>query len=234
MLTIYEEQEGICGYRMMQLHVNRRMGKQYNGKRIYRLMRLLGLRSVTRKKKKTHVKSTPQKVAENLLNREFSADKKNQKWLTDVTEFQTDRGKVYLSAILDLFDNSIVSYVVGRNNNNALVFETLRLAMKQNPQAQPMIHSDRGPQYTSYGFSRLLQLKGMTHSMSRVGQCLDNAPMEGFWGKLKSEKYHLKKKYATYHELARDIRDYIKFYNHIRLQRKLNGLSPMEYRAQAS
>lgn len=143
-LMIYHEFNGILGYRMMQLYVNRRMGKQYNHKRIYRLMRLLGLKSVTRVKKKFYVKSTPQHVAENLLNREFTANKKNPKWLTDVTEFQYNGGKAYLSAILDLHDNSIVSFVIGKNNNNALVFQTLKLAIESNPKAQPMIHSDRG------------------------------------------------------------------------------------------
>jgi putative transposase len=233
-LMIYHEFNGILGYRMMQLYVNRRMGKQYNHKRIYRLMRLLGLKSVTRVKKKFYVKSTPQHVAENLLNREFTANKKNQKWLTDVTEFQYNGGKAYLSAILDLHDNSIVSFVIGKNNNNTLVFQTLKLAIERNPKAQPMIHSDRGFQYTSYGFSRMLALQGMTQSMSRVGRCLDNAPMEGFWGKVKSEKYYLKKGYSTYEELVHDIETYLEFYNNARLQRKLNNLAPMEYRALAS
>lgn len=102
------------------------------------------------------------------------------------------------------------------------------------PKAQPMIHSDRGFQYTSYGFSRMLALQGMTQSMSRVGRCLDNAPMEGFWGKVKSEKYYLKKGYSTYEELVHDIETYLEFYNNARLQRKLNNLAPMEYRALAS
>ncbi len=121
--SIYLEVEGIYGYRMMQLAMNRKLLAKYNHKRIYRLMRLMGLRSVTRRKRKQYVKSTPQHVAENLLNREFTAAKKNQKWLTDVTEFKYGNGKkAYLSAILDLYDNSIVAYVIGKSNNNALVF----------------------------------------------------------------------------------------------------------------
>lgn len=104
---------------MMQLAVNRKLQARYNHKRIYRLMRLMGLKSVTRKKRKQYMKSTPQQVAENLLNREFSASRKNQKWLTDVTEFKYGDGqKAYLSAILDLYDNSIVAYVIGRRNDN--------------------------------------------------------------------------------------------------------------------
>jgi transposase InsO family protein len=105
----------------------------------------MGLKSVTRKKRKHYVKCTPQHVAENLLNSEFAAERKNQKWLTDVTELKCGNGnKTYLSAILDLHDNSIVAYVIGKSNNNALVFSTLRAALKANPGVKPLIHSDRG------------------------------------------------------------------------------------------
>ncbi len=218
----------------MQLEVNRRLQASYNLKRIYRLMKLLGLRSVTRVKKKRYRPSAPRQLADNLLNRSFTADRRNQKWLTDVTEFQYGEGqKLYLSAILDLYDRSIVSFVLGRRNDNQLVFQTLADALQANPDAQPLIHSDRGFQYTSYGFARMLRRQGMTHSMSRVSRCLDNGPMEGFWGILKSEQYYLKKKYASCQELTTDIRSYIHFYNHERLQRKLRGLAPMEYRSLA-
>ncbi len=145
-------------------------------------MRRMGLQSVIRRKRKNYIKSTPQITAENLLNRDFTAEKPNQKWLTDVTEFKYGQdSKAYLSAIFDLGDNSIVSYVLGHHNNNDLVFRTFTLAVDQNPGAKPLFHSDRGFQYTSRAFRKMLDDTGCTQSMSRVGRCLDNAPMEGFW-----------------------------------------------------
>ncbi|HEY0829232.1 MAG TPA: IS3 family transposase, partial [Bacilli bacterium] len=208
--------------------------QQINHKRIYRLMKLTGIQSVIRKKKKKYVRSTPQHIAENILNRKFTAEESNEKWVTDVTEFKYGNGqKAYLSAILDLHDKSIVSYVLGHSNNNNLVFNTLDLALQAAPRSIPMIHSDRGFQYTSWGFKRRLEAHGLTQSMSRVGKCIDNGPMESFWGTLKCEKYYLHK-YHTFTVLKKDIDDYIHFYNYERLQAKLNSLSPMEIRTKAA
>ena len=237
-MALYEEFDGIYGYRRITMNLNRKfkekLNKKFNHKRIYRLMKMTGLQSVIRKKKKQYVKSTSQHVAENLLNRNFTADQSNQKWLTDVTEFKYGRGlKAYLSAILDLHDKSIVAYVLGHSNNNALVFETLDRALEASPGASPMIHSDRGFQYTSYGFKLRLDAAGMTQSMSRVGKCIDNGPMEAFWGIVKCEKYYLNH-YHSFEELHRAIDEYISFYNTRRLQKKLNGLSPREFRALAA
>lgn len=228
---IYDEVDGIYGYRRINMNLNRKLGQKFNHKRIYRLMTLLGLQSVIRRKKKRYIKSTPQHVAENLLNRQFMADKANQKWVTDVTELKYGTSqKAYLSAILDLHDKSIVAYVLSHSNNNDLVFKTLDIALEVSPDSSPMIHSDRGYQYTSYGFKRKLDAAGMTQSMSRVGRCIDNGPMEAFWGTLKCEKYYLHK-YHTYEDLSKAIDEYIYFYNTKRLQKKLNDLSPMEFRA---
>jgi putative transposase len=232
-VKIYNEVDAIYGYRRMTLNLNRSLGRNINHKRIYRLMKLASLQSVIRRKKKRYVKSAPQQVAENLLNRTFSADRLNQKWLTDVTEFKYGNSqKAYLSAILDLYDNSIVAYVFGHSNNNNLVFSNLDLALSANPGASPMLHSDRGFQYTSYGFKRKLDEAQMTQSMSRVGKCIDNGPMEAFWGTLKCEKYYLHK-YHTYEELINAVNEYINFYNTKRLQKRLNGLSPLGFRALA-
>lgn len=231
---LYDEVDGIYGYRRITLNLNQRLGRNINHKRVYRLMRLESLQSVIRRKKKRYIKSAPQQVAENLLNREFTADRLNQKWLTDVTELKYGNSqKAYLSAILDIHDKSIVAYVLGHSNNNALVFSNLDLALSANPGASPMLHSDRGFQYTSYGFKRKLDEAKMTQSMSRVGKCIDNGPMEAFWGTLKCEKYYLHK-YRTYEELTYAIDEYINFYNTKRLQKRLNGLSPMEFRALAA
>jgi len=145
-------------------------------------MKCLNLKSVIRKKRKNYVKTTPQITAENILNRDFSAATPNEKWLTDVTEFKLTNGtKAYLSAIIDLYDNSIVSYVLGHSNNNKLVFDTFDVAIENNPTASPLFHSDRGFQYTSKNFKLKLDSVSAIKSMSRVGRCIDNGPIEGFW-----------------------------------------------------
>ena len=206
-MSLYEKVGGIFGYRQLTLHMRRQTQKPINHKRVQRLMKRKGIQSVIRRKKKKYVPSTPQQVAENLLNRKFHAEAPNEKWVTDVTEFKYGNGqKAYLSAILDLHDKSIVSYVLGHSNNNPLVFQTLKLALQAAPESKPMLHSDRGFQYTSLGFKKLLDEAKMTQSMSRVGRCIDNGPMESFWGTLKCEKYYLHT-YQTFEELKKDIDD---------------------------
>jgi putative transposase len=231
---LHEKVDGIYGYRRMTMNLVRSLSKPINHKRVYRLMKITKIQSVIRRKRKKYKPSTPQHVAENVLNRNFIADRPNEKWLTDVTEMKYGVSqKAYLSAILDLHDGSIVSYVLGKSNNNPLVFKTLDLSLEANPGATPLLHSDRGFQYTSPAFKRKIEKAEIVQSMSRVGRCIDNGPMEAFWGTLKCEKYYLNK-YSTFEELKKDIEEYIKFYNHERLQKRLNGLSPLEYRAKAA
>lgn len=226
----YEEKRGILGYRQMTIKLNRENDFHVNEKRIYRLMRILGLKSICRRKRKNYIKSTPQVTAENVLNREFTAENFGEKWLTDVTEMKYGvSSKAYLSAILDLGDKSIVSFVIGHSNNNALVFETFDLAHEQYPDAKPIFHSDRGYQYTSKSFKKKLDDAGMTQSMSRVSRCIDNGPMEAFWGMLKSEMYYLKT-FHTYEELKQAVTEYIDYYNGSRYQKRLNCMTPLEYR----
>lgn len=197
-------------------------------------MVIANIQSVIRRKKKRYTRSSPQHTAENVLNRKFTASKPNGKWVTDVTEFKYGPSKkAYLSAILDLYDGSVVSYVLGKSNNNPLVFQTLEKALTAAPNTQSLIHSDRGYQYTSNQFKRMVDVAKMTQSMSRVGKCIDNGPIEAFWGTLKCEKYYLNS-YDTYETLSRDVEEYINFYNQDRLQKRLNGLSPLEYRAKAA
>ena len=194
-------------------------------------MKSVKLTAVIRRRKKRYIQSTPQITAENILNRKFVADNPNEKWLTDVTEFKMTNGsKAYLSAILDLGDNSIISYVLGKSNNNKLVFDTLDKAIEANPTATPLFHSDRGFQYTCKTFKMKLNKINAVQSMSRVGRCIDNGPMEAFWGTLKSEMYYLRK-FSTFEELEQAIDEYIKFYNTKRLQKKLKGMAPIEYRS---
>jgi putative transposase len=229
---LYTEVKGIYGYRRMTMNINRKLNKRYNHKRIYRLMQSANMRSVIRRKRKSYIPSTPQITAENVLNRNFTEEKPNKKWLTDVTEFKLTNGKkAYLSAILDLGDRSIVSYVLGQANNNKLVFDTFDLAVASNLSAKPLFHSDRGFQYTNRQFKNKLDGIGAIQSMSRVSRCIDNGPMEGFWGIVKSEMYYLQK-FSTFEDLKKAIDEYIDFYNTRRLQKKLKGLTPMEYRNQ--
>lgn len=229
---LYTEVNGIYGYRRMTMNINRILNKQYNHKRIYRLMKSAKLKSVIRRKRRNYVQSTPQITAENVLNRNFVSEKPNEKWLTDVTEFKLANGhKAYLSAILDLCDGSIVSYVLGHSNNNKLVFDTFDLAVATNPNAKPLFHSDRGFQYTNRLFKNRLDSIGAIQSMSRVSRCIDNGPMEGFWGIIKSEMYYLRK-FDTFENLKQAVDEYIDFYNMRRLQKRLKGLTPIEYRNQ--
>ena len=173
----------------------------------------------------------PQFIAENILDRDFTAEAPNQKWLTDVTEFKYYTGievhKIYLSAILDLYDRRIVSFVIGDSNNNSLVFDTFDTAIDENPGAKPLFHSDRGFQYTNRSFHARLEAAGMTQSMSRVAKCIDNGPMEGFWGILKRERYY-GHRFSDREALVCMIKDYIHYYNTRRLQRNLGVLTPME------
>lgn len=234
--TLYTEQNGILGYRQMTIAINRNYQTHFNKKRIRRLMRALQLQSVCRKKRKNYTPSTPEITAENILNRNFRADKPNEKWLTDVTEFKWYRGpevhKLYLSAILDLYDRRIVAYKIGTSNNNKLVFDTLDDAVTKHPNAHPLFHSDRGFQYTSKVFRAKLDAAKMIQSMSRVGRCIDNGPMEGFWGILKSEMYYLRK-FTDEQALISAIENYIHFYNTRRYQKRLRCMTPLEFHTAA-
>lgn len=225
---LYEESDGVFGYRSMRMHIERHFKLHLNKKHIYRLMRALGMKSVIRRKKYTYIKSTPEVTAENILDRQFTAEHINEKWLTDVTEFKFGNSeKAYLSAILE--DRSIISYAIGQNNNNQLVFETFDAAVALHTDAKPLFHSDRGFQYTNKIFKAKLDKEGMTQSMSRVGRCIDNGPMEGFWGILKVEMYYLYR-FDDYESLKKAIEDYIHYYNYDRFQEKVHCLAPLEYR----
>ena len=223
----------ILGYRRMTDWINRLNGKNYSRNRIHRIMKDLNVHSVIRRKKKKYVNSTPEVTAENTLRRDFNAERPNQKWVTDVTEFKWYEGlvvhKLYLSAILDLYDRSIVSYVVGTKNDNKLVFDTFEQAVLANPDAHPLFHSDRGFQYTGKTFQFKLSQQAMEQSMSRVGHCIDNCPTEGFWGVLKAEMYYLTK-FCNEADLREAIDKYIHFYNYERFQKRFNTQTPMEVR----
>ncbi len=223
----------IYGYRRMTLNLKRRFGRNVNVKRVRRLMHVAGIHCVIRRKRPLYIRNRPQQTAENILNRDFNAAGPNQKWVTDVTELKYGASqKAYLSAILDLYDGFIRAFVLGHSNNNQLVFDTLEHALQGASGSRPLLHSDRGFQYTSHAFRHMTRVAGITQSMSRVGSCIDNGPMESFWGALKCESYYLHK-FAEFDELRLAIQKYIYFYNEERYQQRLNGLAPLEYRAQA-
>ncbi len=218
------------GYRRIRMNLNRYNDETYSINYIYRLMKSYGIKSIIRRKKPSYIKSTPDYIAENILDRNFSASKPNEIWLSDVTEFKATNGrKLYLCAIMDLFDNSVVAYTLSTTPNNEQLYKTFKKALKLNPGACPLFHSDRGYQYTSIQFKKMLEEQGITHSMSRVGKCIDNGPIENLWGIIKTEMFYINKFNNTI-EIEKAVNDYIEFYNNMRLQSKLKSQTPMEYR----
>lgn len=226
----------ILGYRRMTAWINHFNGTHYSKNRIHRIMKAIHICSVIRKQPPKYKRSTPERTAENLLKRDFYASSPNEKWVTDVTEFKWYEGpvchKLYLSAILDLYDRSVVSYVLSRHNDSKLVFRTFDKAIAANPGARPLFHSDRGFQYTSPAFQVKLNKQQMEQSMSRVGHCIDNGPVEGFWGIVKAEMFYLYK-FADEASLRTAITNYIHFYNYERLQERFGNCTPMQIRAAA-
>ena len=224
----------ILGYRRMTSWINHFNHTNYSKKRVHRIMQKLGIHSVIRKKKKKYTSATPEITAENKLKRDFSASRPNEKWTTDVTEFKVpnENKKLYLSAILDLYDRYPVAYVISTRNDNRLVFETFDKAIAANPEGNPLFHSDRGFQYTSKIFQRKLREHEIEQSMSRVGHCIDNGPTEGFWGIIKSEMYQM---YEITDEasLRFAINDYIRFYSEERPQDRYHCKTPLEVRTEA-
>ena len=221
------------GYRRIRDDLDKYYHTPVNDKRAPRICRSLGIQSAVKHIPRgcTRAAASPKYQAENILNRRFCADRPNEKWLTDVTEFHYYVGatmrKLYLSAILDLCDRRIVSFAIRDTNDAALVHRTLDQALQANPGAHPLLHSDRGSAYTTRIFHDKLAAAGITQSMSRIGTCIDNGPMEGFWGILKRERYY-GRRFTSREQLVRMIREYITYYNFRRLQRGLGVRTPME------
>ena len=198
-------------------------------------MRELELQVRVRKSKKlTTYRGTLGPIAPNRLERDFTATKPNQKWVTDVTEFKAkDGNKVYLSPILDLFNNEIISYTLSYSPNWVQVEKMLKLAVKRlDKTSGSILHSDQGWQYQMAAYRQILAEHGIIQSMSRKGNCLDNAAMESFFGRLKTECFY-SREFNTREEIVNAVRDYLDYYNHRRIQLKLKGLSPVQYRKQS-
>jgi putative transposase len=188
---------------------------------------------VRRKKRYNSYQGEQGKIAPNELKREFEADRPNQKWVTDVTEFAVGDRKLYLSPVMDLFDRQIISYTIGTSPNLALTNTSLRTALAcLEPGQQPLVHSDQGFQYQHASWRALLAGAGAVQSMSRRGNCYDNAVMENFFGHLKEELFH-HVRFLNADALETALHDYIRWYNTDRISTKLKGLSPVQYRAQA-
>lgn len=233
--SIREGQRASCGtygYRRMTIWLNRVYGIIVNSKRVRRVMKEAGLQSVVRKKKKFKKDQGAVYKYDNLLARNFYSSRPNDKMVTDITYISTGRGKVFLSMVKDLFDNSIRGYCVSRNNDLKLVADTLRETftnIKTDNDKPILLHSDQGFQYTSKLYERLTSQYGITPSMSRKGNCFDNAAAENFFSHLKSELIN-RVKLKDYEEAKKAIDDYIRYYNNKRIQVKLK-MAPLEYRS---
>ena len=205
-----------------------------NPKTILRIMRKYGLLSEIRRRRKWVQMGQQLHKYENLLNRDFHADRPNKKWVTDISYIQTKQGVLYLSMIRDLYDNSIVAYKTGTDQTVNLVLDTIRLAMRREKKkvtAELHLHSDQGAQYASQAYFELTQRYGITPSMSRRGNPYDNALAENFFGILKTECIY-RHKPATFVEAREMIDRYIHFYNHERIQYK-TGVAPLTLRHSA-
>jgi transposase InsO family protein len=217
----FDDSKETYGYRRIQLCLQQQ-AVIINHKAVLRLMHQLGIRSVARQRKSGPKKSQveTQHRYENVLNRNFTATRPNQKWVTDITYLATQQGWAYLSTIKDLYGGYIVAHVLSRSNSVALVTQTLQLAKdKEKVTAGLILHSDQGHQYTSHAYHVLTHQYNITPSMSRRGNCWDNACMENFFGHLKEEAIRPLKT-PTYEDLKEIVDEYIHFFNHERIQLK--------------
>ena len=230
--AIYHENKGRYGYRRITTELHKR-NFLLNHKTVQRLMKELGLVCRVRMKKYHSYKGEVGKIAPNLLNRDFHADKPNQKWVTDVTEFSLFGEKLYLSPILDLYSSDLVSYTILDRPVLSMVTMMLDKAFAKIPDGTDLIlHSDQGWQYQHKRYQRMLQKKGIRQSMSRKGNCLDNAVMENFFGLLKSELLYLQE-FDSMEHFKRELIEYLDYYNNRRIKAKLKGLPPALHRQQA-
>ena len=230
--AIYHENKGRYGYRRITAELHNR-NIQLNHKTVQRLMKELGLICRVRMKKYHSYKGEIGKVAPNLLNRDFAAEKPNEKWVTDVTEFSLFGEKLYLSPILDLHSSDLVSYTISARPVLSMVTSMLDKAFNIIPDNTGLIlHSDQGWQYQHKQYQRMLVKKGIRQSMSRKGNCLDNSVMENFFGLLKSELFYLQE-FESMEHFKQELIDYLDYYNNRRIKEKLKGLPPAIHRQQA-
>ncbi|UOO83912.1 IS3 family transposase [Neisseria dumasiana] len=224
MSEVYRQHKGRYGQRRIAAVLS------WNKKKAGRIMGLLGLKAKVRSKRTCRPQAIGEAAA-NILNREFSAVKSRDKWLTDVTEFKCTDGKLYLSPILDVFNREIVAHSLSRRANGDMVTQMLDNAFGRLKGATPLPHSDQGVLYRTGAYRAKLAENGIVQSMSRKGNCRDNAPMESFFGTLKTESFY-EEGGLSVAELTTVINDYIHYYNHERISLNLKKLSPVAYRTQ--
>ena len=230
--AIFHENKGRDGYRRVTDELRNR-GMVLNHKTVQRLMKELGLICRVRMKKYRSYKGEQGKVADNELNREFRAEKPNQKWVTDVTEFRLFGQKLYLSPILDLYSGDIVTYTLSESPNLLMVTTMLEQAFQKIPDNTGLLlHSDQGWHYQHKHYRKMLEDKGVRQSMSRKGNCYDNSVMENFFGHLKSELLYLQE-FESIEHFRKELIEYIDYYNNRRIKARLKGLPPALHRQQA-
>ncbi|WP_342505848.1 IS3 family transposase [Sporosarcina sp. FSL K6-2383] len=228
---IFHEHKGRYGYRRITKEL-RKYGFRHDPKTINRLMNEIGLKCMVRMKKYRSYKGNVGNIAPNVLQRDFKADKMNQKWVTDVTEFHLFGEKRYLSPVLDLCNGEIIAYKVMNRPLYLLVGDMLDEAVQRlQPGDEVILHSDQGWHYQMRKYQKTLQEHQITQSMSRKGNCLDNAVIENFFGLLKSELLYLQEFESMVH-FEKELEEYLEYYNHKRMKAKLKDLSPVEYRTQ--
>ncbi len=229
-LEIFNLHKGRYGYRRI-LSVMQSKGYSINHKTVLKLMRELNIKGKQRKNGKYHsYKGEVGKVADNVLNRDFKAEKPFEKLTTDVTEFKVCSSKVYLSPVMDLYNREIISYSISLSPNLWQIREMLRgLFDKMPKEAKPIFHSDQGWQYQHAEYQRSLSEHNIRQSMSRKGNCMDNGAMENFFGRLKVEMFY-GEKFDSVDDFIQELKSYINYYNNDRISMKLNGMSPVQYR----
>lgn len=226
------DNKGRYGYRRVTLELRNR-GYKTNHKTVMKLMKQDSLTCRVRMKKYHSYKGEIGKIAPNLLNRSFRAERPAMKWVTDITEFSLFGEKLYLSPILDLYNGEIISYSISERPVFSQVADMLKKAFKTIPHdTQLVLHSDQGWQYQMKPYQKMLEEKGIRQSMSRKGNCLDNSVMENFFGLLKSELIYLQE-FESMEFFKAALIEYIDYYNNRRIKEKLKGLSPVQYRVQS-
>lgn len=221
------------GYRRVTACIRKQFQTAVNHKRVLRIMRENGVLSKSRKKRKVFYQGQDSIVADNRIQRNFQADRPNQKWYTDITYLPFGKQMLYLSSIQDGFNNEIVSFRISTKQNLQLVLDTLEDACLKRKVSGIILHSDQGGVYTSKEFQRRAKEKGMLTSMSRKGNCHDNALIESFHSQLKVEGFYSQSCRKTTNSIVLEmVENYIHYYNQERIQEKLNYLSPLEYRKQ--
>jgi putative transposase len=226
----HQQYKGIYGYYRIVMWLKRKHALVVNHKRVYRLMKELNIQAKIRRKRRYFGGREVEKtVSTNVLNRDFNATRPNEKWVTDITYLQFGQQTLYLSVIYDLFNNEVIAYHISERNDLKLVRVTVEKAVKNQKTEGIVLHSDQGIQYTSRQYHELLQKYKMIPSMSRKGNCLDNACVENFFSHLKTELMYLHR-FREKEEVKAAVDHYITFYNEERYQRKLGNLTPKEYK----